>query len=210
VLAINSLRSSAALTRFFASLSKRGKKEWSFGTKNFKIVSIFMSFGLIKQVNLFYESIEFSNRNIEAPIRADTGIVRIQAQKTLKVTPHFTADAPFRAPAPIIAPVITCVVLTGIPKCVAPNKVIAPADSAQKPSNGLSLVIFCPIVFTILHPPRSVPNAIAAWHESTIQRAIGSVFVANPDTIRATQIMPIDFWASLPPWPRLNAAAESN
>ena len=38
--------------------------------------------------------------------------------------------------------------------------------------------------------------------------AIGSVFVAKPETISATQIIPIDFCASLPPCPRLNAAAD--
>ena len=50
------------------------------------------------------------------PTTAETGIVRIHAQKIFVVTPHFTAEAPFLAPAPIIAPVITCVVLTGMPK----------------------------------------------------------------------------------------------
>lgn len=73
---------------------------------------------------------------------AETGIVIIHAQKIFVVTPHFTADARFVAPTPIIAPVIVCVVLTGIPKCVAINKVTAPAVSAQNPSKGLSLVIF--------------------------------------------------------------------
>jgi len=75
-------------------------------------------------------------------MRDETGIVRIQAQNIFVVTPHFTAEAPFVAPTPMIAPVMVCVVLTGMPKCVAKNKVSAPAVSAQKPSKGLSLVIF--------------------------------------------------------------------
>jgi hypothetical protein len=44
---------------------------------------------------------------IEALIIADTGIVNIHAQKIFVVTPHLTAETPFLAPAPIIAPVIT-------------------------------------------------------------------------------------------------------
>lgn len=63
-----------------------------------------------------YFSMKFKIKYINEPIIAETGIVSIQAQKILVVTPHFTAEAPFRAPAPMIAPVITCVVLTGIPK----------------------------------------------------------------------------------------------
>jgi hypothetical protein len=59
---------------------------------------------------------KFRKKNIEAPTIAETGIVSSQAQNILVVTPHLTADTPFLAPAPIIAPVITWVVLTGIPK----------------------------------------------------------------------------------------------
>lgn len=82
------------------------------------------------------------SKYITEPTIAETGMVRIHAQKIFVVTPHFTAETPFLAPAPIIAPVIVCVVLTGIPKCVAPNSVRAPAVSAQNPSKGFSLVIF--------------------------------------------------------------------
>jgi len=41
-----------------------------------------------------------------ALIKAEIGIVNIQAQKIFLVTPHLTADKPFLAPTPIIAPVI--------------------------------------------------------------------------------------------------------
>jgi hypothetical protein len=53
-----------------------------------------------------YASTSFRKRYIKEPIIADTGIVRIHAQKIFAVTPHLTADTPFLAPAPIIAPVI--------------------------------------------------------------------------------------------------------
>jgi hypothetical protein len=119
-----------------------------------------------------------------------------------------TADAPFLAPTPIIAPVIVCVVLTGMPKWVAPNNVNAPAVSAQNPSKGFTLVIYCPMVLTILQPPKRVPSAIADWHDRIIHSAIGSFLVVNPETIKASQIIPIDFCASFPPCPRLNVEEE--
>ena len=37
----------------------------------------------------------------------------------------------------------------------------AAADSAQKPSTGLSFVTLCPMVFTIRQPPHMTPRAIA-------------------------------------------------
>ena len=43
-----------------------------------------------------------------------TGIVRIQAIIRLLVTPQRTAERRLVAPTPMIAPVMVCVVLTGI------------------------------------------------------------------------------------------------
>ena len=100
---------------------------------------------------------------------ADTGIVNTHAQTILNVTPQRTAENLFLAPTPITAPVMVCVVLTGIPNSMVEYKVSAPALSAQKPSNGLNLVIRCPIVFTILQPPNNVPKPIAIWHKITTQ-----------------------------------------
>src|SRR3546814_7227973 len=92
----------------------------------------------------------------------------------LLATFHRTADSRRDAPTPMIAPVIVCVVDTGTPSQVAPNSVIAPPVSAQKPCAGVSRVIFDPIVWTIRHPPASVPSAIAAWHESTTHNGMRS------------------------------------
>src|SRR5207247_7434774 len=89
-------------------------------------------------------------------------------------TPHRTADSRCAAPTPEIAPVIVCVVLTGIPKCDATNSVIAPLDSAQKPPNGVSFVIRWPIVFTIRQPPAMVPSAIAAYAPKITHTAMTS------------------------------------
>src|SRR5690554_7289473 len=52
------------------------------------------------------------------------------------------------------------VVETGIPKYSETYNETAPAVSAATPSNGVTLVILVPIVFTILQPPLIVPKAI--------------------------------------------------
>lgn len=92
---------------------------------------------------------------------AETGMVKIQAQIKLMVTPQRTAETLFTTPTPTIDPVMVCVVETGIPKCSVIPKVTAPAPSAATPSSAVTLVIFDPIVFTIFHPPLMVPNDIA-------------------------------------------------
>ena len=61
----------------------------------------------------------------------------------------------------MIAPVIVCVVETGIPKCVAMNSVIDPAASAANPPTGFNFVMRWPIVLTMRQPPNIVPIPIA-------------------------------------------------
>ena len=87
-------------------------------------------------------------------------MVMIQAQTILEAKPQRTDEARFAVPAPIIAPVIVCVVDTGMPKLEAMNRVMAPAKLAQAPCIGESLVIFEPMVFTMRQPPNIVPNPI--------------------------------------------------
>ncbi len=65
-----------------------------------------------------------------------TGMVKIQAQIMVPATPQRTADNLLVDPTPIIAPVIVCVVLTGIPAMDAPIMDIAADVSAQKPPIG--------------------------------------------------------------------------
>src|ERR1700730_7569900 len=81
-------------------------------------------------------------KNDSAANVAAAGMVRTHAQTILPATRHLTADSRVVDPTPAIAPVIVWVVDTGIPEKVAPNKVSAPAVSAQNPPTGLSLVIF--------------------------------------------------------------------
>ena len=85
-------------------------------------------------------------KNDKAANAAAAGIVKTQAHTIRPATRHLTADSRVVDPTPAIAPVMVCVVETGIPAAVAPNKVIAPAVSAQKPPTGRNLVIFEPIV----------------------------------------------------------------
>ena len=54
-------------------------------------------------------------KNEMAAIKADAGMVKTQAQMTVRATPQRTADKRRVAPTPTIAPVIVCVVLTGMP-----------------------------------------------------------------------------------------------
>ena len=98
---------------------------------------------------------------------ADAGIVKTQAQTMLLAKPQRTAEVRRAMPTPTIAPVIVCVVDTGMPSQVAVNKDIAPAVSAQKPWNGLRSVIFEPMVRTIRHPPNKVPKPMATCEAST-------------------------------------------
>src|SRR5690606_14393534 len=90
--------------------------------------------------------------------RAEIGMVSIQAQSSLMVTPQRTADTRLVAPTPMILPVMVCVVETGIPKNSDKYSVIAPEVSAATPSREVTLVIFDPIVFTIFQPPLIVPS----------------------------------------------------
>jgi len=76
-----------------------------------------------------------------AATNALAGMVNIQAHTMVPATPHRTELARRIEPTPTIAPVMVCVVETGMPKAVAKNKVMAPPVSAQKPPTGLSLVM---------------------------------------------------------------------
>ena len=57
----------------------------------------------------------------------------------LRATPQRTAETHRAAPTPMIAPVIVCVVETGIPRKVARNSVIAPTVSRQTPIPAMSM-----------------------------------------------------------------------
>jgi len=58
-------------------------------------------------------------------MKAEAGIVKTHAHTMLPATPHRTAETFLVEPTPTIAPVMVCVVETGIPSAVARNSVIA-------------------------------------------------------------------------------------
>ena len=116
--------------------------------------------------------------------------------------------------SPLIAPVIVWVVETGIPKCDAMKIEIAPALSAQNPPYGRSFVMRWPIVFTMRHPPSSVPRAMAACAQRMTHSGITVIVVMcrnrSGKSLNATcaensrpTTIPIVFWASFVPCPKL-------
>src|SRR6185312_13743234 len=97
-------------------------------------------------------------------------MVRTQAQAIRAVTPQRTAETRWLEPTPMIAPLITCVVETGRPRCEAARIVAAAEVSAANPWIGFRSMIFVPIVLIIRTPPDIVPAPIA-----TAQAAITQV-----------------------------------
>src|SRR6185295_4197415 len=138
------------------------------------------------------------SHHANAAMPADAGMVTIHAITMLPATPQRTADEPRTVPTPTIAPVMVCVVDTGMPKYVAMNNVIEPAHSAAKPPIGRSFVMRCPIVFTIRQPPNIVPMPIARKQLNTTHVGRWSS-VVSPFAISNSQITPMVFCASLPP-----------
>ena len=68
-------------------------------------------------------------------------------------TPQRTAEIRLAAPAPMIAPEMTCVVESGKPACVADRITEAPTLWAANPCAGSILMIRLPIVRMIRQPP---------------------------------------------------------
>src|ERR1019366_5317528 len=101
-----------------------------------------------------------SRRYATAAIVAAAGIVSTHAHRIRRASPQRTAERRLVAPTPTIAPVIVCVVLTGIPRLDADRMTMAPPVSAQKPLTGRSFVMREPIVLMMRHPPKSVPSEI--------------------------------------------------
>ena len=104
-----------------------------------------------------------------AEMLADAGIVMIHAHTIREANPHLTAETRLDRPTPIIAPVMVCVVETGMPNDVAKKSAMAPDVCALNPPDGRIRVIPIPMVLTIRHPPNKVPSPIAIWQSRTTQ-----------------------------------------
>ena len=66
-----------------------------------------------------------------AAIRPEAGMVSTQATTRLKVSPHRTAFTSCAVPTPTMAPVMVCVVDTGMPPSVASPRLMAPPMEAH-------------------------------------------------------------------------------
>ena len=98
-----------------------------------------------------YLGLPFSNRSnsisasvnqpsmTPAAISAAIGIVSTQAQTIRPATPHFTAESRWVEPTPTIAPVIVCVVLTGMPGQGRADDRDAPGSLRAEPADRLEL-----------------------------------------------------------------------
>ena len=106
-------------------------------------------------------------------------MVKIQAQTMLPATPQRTAEALRTEPTPTMAPVMVCVVDTGIPSAEARKITIDPAVEALNPWCCDSLVIREPIVSMIFHPPVIVPMAIATGTGAEVQKPLATVVVGG-------------------------------
>src|SRR4029453_1670925 len=138
------------------------------------------------------------------------GMVSTQAHTTRPATPQRTADSRRAAPTPTMAPVMVWVVDTGMPAAGVANRASAPDDSAATPPTGWRRVILEPIVFTIRHPPVSVPRAIAVWALSTTHNGVEASGAAWLGAMSRARITPTVFWASLAPCPRLTPPADAS
>src|SRR5439155_4526582 len=157
--------------------------------------------GLRRVSSKAYGATSAVRRKVRAAAAAAAGIVSTYAHTVRPATPQRTAEGLRVAPTPTIAPVIVCVVDTGMPRWVAVKRLIAPAVSAQNPPTGRRVVTRAPSVCTIRHPPKRVPNAIAdpqakTTHAGTEKWSIRWVVKSR------TVMIPIVFCASLAPCPR--------
>src|SRR5581483_5248620 len=116
-----------------------------------------------------------SSQYTPAAAAAETGMVSTQATSMFWATPHRTADTRLDAPTPMMHDEMTWVVLTGAFSQVAPRMTAAAAVSAANPLIGRSLMIRCPIVFMIRHPPDAVPNPMA----------VAQATITHPGTCRS-------------------------
>ena len=116
----------------------------------------------------------FSTDAISQPRRPQAGKVKIQVHTIFRAIPHLTAERRLVAPTPIIAVLMQCVVLTGIPKCEATSMTLAAETLAANPWTGRNVVIFNPSVRITRRPPIAVPKLIEAADATIIHHVLGS------------------------------------
>ena len=99
----------------------------------------------------------------------------------------------------MIAELMTCVVLTGMPRWLAVKMTVAAVVSAAKPWTGFSFTTLVPMVLMIRQPPAAVPRLMAEA-ATRMTHSGTSKLSMTPAVNNARVMMPIVFCASLLPW----------
>ena len=143
---------------------------------------------------------------------AASGMVRTQAQTMRPATPHLTAERRRVAPTPTMAPVMVCVVETGMPPKVTPMMAQRGGRLGAEAADGLELR---DARAHRLHDApaareRAEPDGRVADEHDPERDVVGRVRCRGSTATSTPAMMPIVFCASLPPWPRLKSAAETS
>ena len=100
------------------------------------------------------------------------GKVNTQVSTMSRTTPKFIALMRFTAPTPMMALVLVCVVLTGMPPTLESRRQKAAERSAEKPWYFSSLTMSMPTDLIIFSPPTLVPRPMTSEHMSISQTGI--------------------------------------
>jgi hypothetical protein len=134
-------------------------------------------------------------------------MVKIQAQTMLPATPQRTAEALRVAPTPTMAPVMVCVVDTGMPSAGGQEQRERAAGLGTEAAHRLELGDA--LAHGLDDAPAAEQRAQADGDVAGPDHPGGRHLVAgrrSPEAISSIQMMPMVFCASLPPWPRLYSA----
>ena len=129
-------------------------------------------------------------------------MVTIQAMTMLPATPQRTADERCAAPTPMMAPVMVCVVETGMPKKRGDEQRDRAAGLSREAADRLQLGDA--LTHGLDDAPAAEHRAEADGQEAAHDHPVGQVVLRRDSAaISSSQMMPMVFCASLPPWPRL-------
>ena len=104
------------------------------------------------------------------PRTAERGADKTHAHMMFLMVPQLTAFFPRVRPTPIKVPLDMWVELMGIPRKAAAPNINELDKSLENPWYGRMRVIFVAMVFTIRHPPKTTPPAMATYETITTQK----------------------------------------
>ena len=133
---------------------------------------------------------------------ADAGMVISQELTILRMTLRFNAAIPRARPTPMTEPTRVWLVDTGRPSLEQTRTVVAVANSAEKPRDGVMEVIFLPMVSMTRYPQVPRPTTIPAPPNARTHMGTGTFMARSPflntDTMAAKG--PMALATSLAPW----------